>query len=65
MKQQRIVIGHAQSAQHEPGILIPENATVVKAELDPAGEHGYVDFYTSEVVDVDEDESEASSDDGR
>ena len=61
MKQQRVVVGRASSAQHEAGVLIPEDAKIVGVSLDGAGEHGYVDFYTVEVVDVEDDDSESQA----
>lgn len=60
-KRQRVVVGRGRSAQHEAGVLIPEDAKIVGVSLDALTEHGYVDYYTVEVVEVDADESEAEA----
>ena len=58
---QKVIVGRASSAQHEAGVLIPPSAKIVNVSLDGAGEHGYVDFYTVEVVEVDEDGAEVDA----
>lgn len=53
----KITVHRGQSAQSEPGVLVPLDAQVVQVALDVAGEHGSVLYYTDVEVEVDEDES--------
>jgi hypothetical protein len=58
-KERKITVHRARSAQNEPGVLIPLDATIISADLDSLAEHGSVVYYTAEEVEV-EDEADAA-----